>query len=97
MGRPLQNMNFKRGKAMNDYDNSKSFLEWEMDKAIDERKDHAIAKHMSQIRVMDRLINALDEYTTNFGQESNVYKECILLYAQIKKNKKHLQEWVDKI
>jgi hypothetical protein len=90
-------MNFKRGKAMNDYDNSKSFLEWEMDKAIDERKDHAIAKHMSQIRVMDRLINALDEYTTNFGQESNVYKECILLYAQIKKNKKHLQEWVDKI
>ena len=97
MGRPLQNMNFKRGKAMNDYDNSKSFLEWEMDRAIDERKDHAIAKHMSQIRVMDRLINALDEYTTNFGQESNVYKECILLYAQIKKNKKHLQEWVDKI
>jgi len=68
-----------------------------MDRAIDERKDHAIAKHMSQIRVMERLINALDEYTTNFGQESNVYKECILLYAQIKKNKKHLQEWVDKI
>ena len=82
---------------MIDYDNTKSFIEYELDKAIDERKEQAIAKHMSQIRVMDRLIVALDEYTTNFGQESNVYKECILLYAQIKKNKKHLQEWVDKI
>ena len=82
---------------MVDYDNSKSFLEWEMDKAIDQKKEQAIAKHMSQIRVMDRLLVALDEYTMNFGQESNVYKDCVLLYAQIKKNKKHLQEWVDKI
>ena len=82
---------------MIDYDNTKSFIEYELDKAIDERKEQAIAKHMSQIRVMDRLIVALDEYTTNFGQESNVYKECIVLYAKIKSNKKHLQEWIDKI
>jgi len=82
---------------MTDYDNTKSFIEYELDRAIDERKEHALAKHASQIRVMDRLINALDEYTTNFGQESNVYAECVLLYVKIKKNKKHLQEWVEKI
>jgi hypothetical protein len=69
----------------------------EIEKVIDERKEQAIATHMSQIRVMDRLLIAIDEYTTNFGQESNVYKECIVLYAKIKMNKKHLQEWVDKI
>jgi len=82
---------------MIDYENTKSFIEYELDKVIDERKEHAIAKHMSQIRVMDRLLNSLMEYTEKFGQESNVYKDCVLLYAKIKKNKKHLQEWVDKI
>ena len=82
---------------MNDYDNSKSFLEWEMDRAIDERKDHAIAKHQSQIRVMDRLINAIDEYTLRFGRESNVYDICFDLKKQLEENKKHLKEWVDKI
>lgn len=82
---------------MSDYDNSKSYIEFEMQRKIDNEKEFALAKHASQIRVMDRLLNALDEYTIRFGEESNVYKECILLYAQIKKNKKHLEEWMDKI
>tara|TARA_X000000950_G_scaffold188570_2_gene227952 strand:- start:896 stop:1144 length:249 start_codon:yes stop_codon:yes gene_type:complete len=82
---------------MIDYDNTKSFIEYELEKAIDERKETAIATHMSQISVMDRLLIAIDEYTKTFGEESNVYKECIVLYAKIKGNKKHLQEWVDKI
>ena len=82
---------------MVEYDNSKTFFEFEMERKIDKQKEFALAKHSSEIRVMDRLLNALDEYTIRFGQESNVYKECILLYAQIKKNKKHLEEWMDKI
>ena len=82
---------------MSDYDNSKSYIEFEMQRKIDNEKEFALAKHASQVRVMERLLNALDEYTIRFGQESNVYKEGILLYAQIKKNKKHLEEWMDKI
>jgi len=82
---------------MIDYDNTKSFIEYELEKAIDERKETALATHMSQIRVMDRLLTSLMEYKENFGQESNVYKDCVLLYAKIKRNKKHLQEWVDMI
>ena len=82
---------------MAEYDNSKSFLEWEMDKAIDQKKEHALAKHSSEIRVMDRLINSIDEYLIRFGRESNVYDLCFDLKKQIEENKKHTQEYMDKI
>ena len=46
---------------------------------------------------MDRLINAIDEYLIRFGRESNVYDLCFDLKKQIEENKKHTQEYMDKI
>ena len=82
---------------MVDYDNSKSFLEWEMDKAIDQRKEHALAKHSSEIRVMDNLLDALNEYMIKFGRQSNAHDLCFDLKKQIEENKKHTQNYMDLI
>ena len=46
---------------------------------------------------MDKLIFALDEYIIKFGRVSNVHDQCFDLKVQVIENKKHLQEWVDKI
>jgi len=82
---------------MVEYDNSKTFFEFEMQRKIDKQKEFALAKHSSEIRVMDRLINAIDEYLIRFGRESNVYDQCFELKKQIEENKKHTQEYMDKI
>ena len=82
---------------MSDYDNSKTFLEFELQRKIDKQKEFALAKHSSEIRVMDRLINAIDEYLIRFGRESNVHDQCFELKKQIEENKKHTQEYMDKI
>jgi hypothetical protein len=54
-------------------------------------------KTFAEIRVMDNLMDALHEYVTRFGKDSNVYAECVLLYAQINKNKKKTKEYRDMI
>ena len=82
---------------MTDYDNSKTFLEFEIQRKIDKQKERGLAKHSDEIRVMDNLMDALHEYVTRFGKESNVYAECVLLYAQINKNKKKTKEFMDLI
>ena len=46
---------------------------------------------------MENLLDALNDYITRFGQESNVYAECVLLYVKISKNKKTTQEYMDLI
>jgi len=46
---------------------------------------------------MDRLINAIDEYLIRFGRESNVHDQCFELKKQIEENKKHTQEYMEKI
>ena len=79
---------------MVDYDNSKTFLEFELQRKIDKQKERGLSKHSSDIRVMDNLMDALHEYVTRFGKESNVYAECVLLYAQINKNKKKTKEYM---
>ena len=63
----------------------------------DYEKQSAITKHLNDISVMDKLVFALNEYIIKFGRTSNVHDECFDLKAQIIENKKHLQEWVDKI
>jgi hypothetical protein len=63
----------------------------------DKEKQRAIYKHLSDIGVMDKLIFALDEYIIKFGRVSNVHDQCFDLKLQVLENKKHLQEWVDKI
>ena len=82
---------------MVEYDNSKTFFEFEMQRKIDKQKEFALAKHSSEIRVMDRLINAIDEYLIRFCRESNVHDQCFELKKQIEENKKHTQEYMDKI
>ena len=82
---------------MVEYDNSKTFLEFELQRKIDKQKERGLAKHSDEIKVMDNLLDALHEYVTRFGKESNVYAECVLLYAQINKNKKKTKEYMDLI
>ena len=82
---------------MVEYDNSKTFLEFELQRKIDKQKERGLSKHSDEIRVMDNLLDALHEYVTRFGKESNVYAECVLLYAQINKNKKKTKEYMDLI
>ena len=79
------------------YDNSKTFLEFELQRKIDKQKEQGLSKHSDEIRVMDNLLDALHEYVTRFGKDSNVYAECVLLYAQINKNKKKTKEFMDLI
>ena len=79
------------------YDNSKTFLEFELQRKIDKQKERGLSKHLDEIRVMDNLLDALHEYVTRFGKDSNVYAECVLLYAQINKNKKKTKEYMDLI
>jgi len=82
---------------MVDYDNSKTFLEFEIQRKIDKQKEEGLSRHSDEIRVMDNLMDALHEYVTRFGKDSNVYAECVLLYAQINKNKKKTKEYMESI
>ncbi len=79
------------------YDNSKTFLEFELQRKIDKQKEQGLSIHSDEIKVMDNLLDALHEYVTRFGKDSNVYAECVLLYAQINKNKKKTKEYMDLI
>jgi len=63
----------------------------------DKEKETAMFKHLADIGVMDKLVFALNEYIIKFGRTSNVHDQCFDLKAQVLENKKHLQEWVDKI
>jgi hypothetical protein len=68
-------------------------LEFEVDKA----KEEAIAKHMSDIQVMSKLILHINEYLIRFGRTSNVHDQLMDLKTQVIKNRDHLQEWMNKI
>ena len=82
---------------MVEYDNSKTFFEFEMERKMDKQKEQGLSIHSDEIKVMDNLLDALHEYVTRFGKDSNVYAECVLLYAQINKNKKKTKEYMDLI
>ena len=60
-------------------------------------KENIIAKHMSDIQVMSKLISSINEYIIRFGRTSNVHDQLIDLKAQVKKNRDHLNDWVNKI
>ena len=82
---------------MVEYDNSKTFFEFEMERKIDKQKERGLAKHSSEIRVMDNLLDALNEYMIKFGRPSNAYDLCFDLKKQIEENKKHTQNYMDVI
>ena len=60
-------------------------------------KENIIAKHMSDIQVMSKLIESINDYLIVFGRTSNVHDQLIDLKAQVKKNRDHLNDWVNKI
>tara|TARA_R110002020_G_scaffold469488_1_gene694558 strand:- start:994 stop:1227 length:234 start_codon:yes stop_codon:yes gene_type:complete len=64
---------------------------------IDRVKEQAIAKHMSDIKVMSKLVLSLNEYIIRFGRTSNIHDQCFDLKAQVIKNRDHLQDWVNQI
>tara|TARA_B100001093_G_scaffold461422_1_gene475852 strand:+ start:491 stop:724 length:234 start_codon:yes stop_codon:yes gene_type:complete len=64
---------------------------------IDRVKEQAIAKHMSDIKVMSKLVLSLNEYIIRFGRTSNIHDQCFDLKAQVIKNRDHLQEWINQI
>ena len=80
---------------MVEYDNSKTFFEFEMERKINKQKERGLAKHSSEIRVMDNLLDALNEYMIKFGRHSNAHDLCFDLKKQIEENKKHTQEYMD--
>ena len=80
---------------MVNYDNSKTFFEFEMKRKIDKQKNEGLSIHGSEIRMMDRLLDSLNEYMTYMGKESNVYHLCFDLKKQIEENKKHTQNYMD--
>ena len=63
----------------------------------DREKETAMFKHLADIGVMDKLVFALNEYIIKFGRTSNVHDQCFDLKLQVLENKKHLQEWINKI
>jgi len=63
----------------------------------DKEKETAMFKHLADIGVMDKLVFALNEYIIKFGRTSNVHDQCFDLKLQVLENKKHLQEWINKI
>ena len=69
----------------------------EIENELDKQKEEAIAKHMSDIKVMDKCIFAIDEFIIRFGRYSNAHDQAFDLKQQIIINKNHLKEWVDKI
>ena len=72
---------------MVEYDNSKTFLEFELQRKIDKQKERGLAKHSSEIRVMDNLLDALNEYMIKFGRQSNAHDLCFDLKKQIEDKK----------
>ena len=82
---------------MVEYDNSKTFFEFVMERKIDKQKERGLSKHSSEIRVMDNLIDALNEYIIKFGRQSNAHDLCFDLKKQIEENKKYTQDYMDLI
>jgi len=69
----------------------------EIEQEVDRQKEEAIAKHMSDIKVMSKLIASIDEYIIRFGRTSKVHDQCFDLKAQVIKNRDHLQDWMNQI
>ena len=69
----------------------------EIENELDQQKEQAIAKHMTDIKVMSKLVFALNEYIIKFGRTSNIHDECFDLKAQVIRNRDNLQDWVNKI
>lgn len=67
------------------------------DVSVDEVKEQAIAKHLGDINIMDKLIFSINDYLIRFGRTSNVHDQLMDLKNQVQQNRDHLNEWINKI
>ena len=75
----------------------KPFLNLKWKEKLIGKKNEGLSIHGSEIRMMDRLLDSLNEYMTYMGKESNAYNLCFDLKKQIEENKKQTQEYMDLI
>ena len=82
---------------MVEYDNSKTFLEFEMQRKTDRQKELAIELINKEIDRMTNLIKALIDYSVFFGDESNVKDECKDLLGKVTENRRMAEKFRDMI
>ena len=97
MAKPLLNILYKRRIAMVEYDNSKTFFEFEMERKTDRQKELAIELQGKEIDQMTNLIKALIDYLVFFGDESNVKDECKDLLGKVTENRRIAEKFRDMI
>ena len=97
MAKPLLNILYKRRIAMVEYDNSKTFFEFEMQRKTDRQKELAIELQNKEIDQMTNLIKALIDYLVFFGDESNVKDECKDLLGKVTENRRIAEKFRDMI
>ena len=79
------------------YDNSKTFLEFELQRKTDRQKELAIELKGKEIDQMTNLTKALIDYLVFFGDESNVKDECKDLLEKITENRRIAEKFRDMI
>jgi len=82
---------------MVEYDNSKTFFEFEMRRKTDRQKELAIELQGKEIDQMTNLIKALIDYLVFFGDESNVKDECKDLLGKVTENRRIAEKYRDMI
>ena len=82
---------------MVEYDNSKTFFEFEMQRKTDRQKKLAIELQGKEIDQMTNLIKALIDYLVFFGDESNVKDECKDLLGKVTENRRISEKFRDMI
>ena len=82
---------------MVEYDNSKTFLEFEMQRKTDRQKELAMELQNKEIDQMTNLIKALIDYLVFFVDESNVKDDCKDLLGKVTENRRIAEKFRDMI
>ena len=82
---------------MVEYDNSKTFFEFEMQRKTDRQKKLAIELQAKEIDQMTNLIKALIDYLVFFCDESNLKDECKDLLGKVTENRRIAEKFRDMI
>jgi|TARA_A100001388_G_scaffold276767_1_gene265485 hypothetical protein len=61
---------------------------------LDLDKERTLARYKPEFDSMKELIQALENYQSKYGKESNVYFEILDLKAKLLKNKESLEEFL---
>ena len=61
---------------------------------LDLNKERTLARYKPEFDSMKELIQALENYQSKYGKESNVYFEILDLKAKLLKNKESLEDFL---